>query len=122
MSYPFNQLSAVAKANLDLSLRLADIARQGSVRAAATLVTALGEAVRPETSPEMKAAVLSEKSFGLFRDAEKIREVVVVETQSAFEAWREAWSAVILQPDEAKATETFSNIMRFWQNLGSVAR
>lgn len=123
MTYPFDQLSALAKANFDLSLSLANIARQGSqgsLRAVATLATTFGEAMRPETSPEKKAAALSERNAGLFRDAEKIRQQLVADTQAAFETWREAWSYAIVPPDDAKAAETFGDMVRFWQNLGTI--
>lgn len=123
MAYPFDQLSALAKANLDLSRRLAEIARHGSQKSfqAATLVaSALGEAARPETSAERKVASLSESGIDLIRDAEKTREQMVADTRAAFETWQDAWSAVNALPDEAKATEAFTNMLRFWQGLGTI--
>ncbi|WP_454887464.1 hypothetical protein [Sphingomonas oryzagri] len=122
MAYPFDQLSALAKANLDLSLRLADIARKGgeeNARAATAAVTALGEAARPATSPENKAAALSEKGADLFRKAEKTREDMVAETRAAFETWYDAWRASAAAPGEAKTVEPFASMLRLWQDLGS---
>ena len=120
MVYPFDQLSALAKANLDLSLQLAQIARHGSqksLQAATVVASALGEAGQPENSSEKKVAALSEKGTHLLQEAQKIREQMVADTRAALETWRDAWSAVSALPDEVKATEAFTDMLRFWQGV-----
>jgi hypothetical protein len=120
MVYPFDPVSALSKANLDLSLRLAEIARHGSQKsfqAATAVASALGEAAQPESSSERKAAALSEKGSGLFHEAQTIREQMVADTRTAFETWQDAWSTASALPDEAKATEAFTDMLRFWQGV-----
>lgn len=122
MTYPFDQLSGLAKANLDFSLTLADIARragQESLQGATTLVAILGEAAQAGANHEGKAAVLSGKGTDLLRDAEKLREQMLADTRAAFEAWRAAWSAAIVLPHDTKSIDAFSTMLNFWQSPGS---
>jgi hypothetical protein len=122
MAYPFDQLSALAKANFDLSLELAEIARRGnqdSLRAATEAAAALGASAGSETDPGRRFAALSEKGSSLSREATKIREQMFAETRAAFEKWQDAWRTVIAVPDEAKAADAFTSMLRFWQGLGA---
>jgi hypothetical protein len=122
MAYPFDQLSALAKANFDLSLELAEIARRGNqdgLRAATEVATALGESARSETDPAKRFAALSEKGSSLSREAGKIRARIFADTRAAFEKWQDAWRAVIAVPDEANAAEAFTSLLRLWQGFGA---
>ncbi|MFX4086853.1 MULTISPECIES: hypothetical protein [Sphingobium] len=122
MTYPFDQLGALTKANSDLSIRLAEIARhgaQGGMQSAAAIVNTLGEVATPEFSPEKKVAALSEKGANILRDAEKVREQMIADTRAALQTWQEAWSAAAVLPVGTGATDAFRGLMRMWRGVAS---
>lgn len=119
MSYPIDQLTALAKANLNLSVRLAEIARrsgQDSFQAATEATNAFGETARSETDPAKRVEALSEKGSGLFGQAGKIREQMFIDTRQAFQEWQDAWWAAVNVPSESR-TEAFDSLLRFWQGF-----
>jgi hypothetical protein len=105
MAYPLDQLMALAKANLDLSLRLAEIARRSgldSLQAAAKAASAFGETNWLDTDVAKKTSALSEKGSNLFGEAGQIREQMVADTKTAFEQWQQALKTAFTGPDQAK--------------------
>lgn len=124
MTYPFDRLGAFANANLELSLQLADIARQsgqGGLKATVTMASVLGEIAGSQAGPEKRLATLSEQGAGLFREAEKLREQVLADTRAAFESWREAWTAAAILPDDARLSEACADLLRFWQSVSGLS-
>ena len=103
MTYPLDKLAALTKANLDLSLRLAEIARQSgtdSLQAAIRAASGFGDTPWFDMDAAKKTGAMSEKSKNLFGEADQIRERMVADTTAAFEKWQGAWKSALTTPDQ----------------------
>ena len=116
MAYPLDQLTALIKANLDLSFGLAEIARKGNFQAAIEAWTAFAEAVQSAPSPSDKTTTLSDRGISFFNEVNKIREQMIADTRAACEQWQDEWNAAVALPDNVKM---FAGLRRSWQEIGT---
>lgn len=90
MTYPFDQITTLAKANGQLALALAHIARDSTENyaqiggKAATAIFDQIKALKPGTAPNFSSEPLS----GLLGEFEKDREASLAKVRAAFEEWQ----------------------------------
>jgi hypothetical protein len=109
MSYPLDQITALAKANGELVLKFADIARTGAEdyaqigsKAATLFVDQLKE-LKPGTAPSFR----SEAVTSLLSEAEKSREVSVGKLKTAIDEWQSSWKDLLSQAtNQQQLTDT----------------
>ncbi len=109
MSYPLDQITALAKANGALVLKFAEIARTGAAdyaqigsKAAALLVDQLKE-LKPGTVPGFK----SDAATSLFSEVEKSREATANKIKAAVDEWQGCCKDVLSQAtNQQELTET----------------
>ncbi|MGY6251728.1 hypothetical protein ACXIUS_30135 [Bosea thiooxidans] len=77
MAYPLDQLITLTKANLDLSMRLAEIAHTGN---RATIQTA------SKAAGSFAEVARTGKDTGLFDEAKTLHEQITADTLAALEA------------------------------------
>jgi hypothetical protein len=121
MTSPFDQLTGLAKANLNLSLRLVEIAcrnNQDHLQAAARAIGPLTETTQSGTILQNKAIALSKKTSSLFGEVTTIHERMIADTWEAIEKWHEEWTAAVAISGGANATELFNRLILFWQGAG----
>lgn len=116
MAYPLDQLPVLTKANLDLSFRLAEITRQGTLKATTEAFNAFAEAMRSGANLSDRTAALSSSGTTLLNEGNKIREQMLTDARAAFEQWQTAWSAAFVIPENLKM---FGGLPRFWENAGA---
>ncbi len=99
MTYPFDQISTLAKANGQLALALAQIARDSTETyaqiggKAATAVFDQIKALKPGTAP----AFSSEPLTGLLGAFEKDREASLAKVRAAFDEWQGVYREAVSQ-------------------------
>ena len=123
MVYPAELLASITKANLGLSLKLADIARQGSqhslqaaINAANTLSTT-ADVKNLNEGYEKKALALTNSSATFLAEIEKIREQMTTETNAAIQNWLGSWNETVVTPYRGQTTEAMSNMLGFWRGI-----
>ncbi|HEX7694876.1 MAG TPA: hypothetical protein VF409_10320, partial [Sphingomonas sp.] len=102
MPYPVDQLAALAKANVGLMLKLAEVARKGGEeslevgnRAAGRFAEEARASIAGATDKTSDAGAVSPAGpRALFEDMATVREHMIAGTRSAFEEWQQAWQAV----------------------------
>ncbi|MBO9378748.1 hypothetical protein GG804_18420 [Sphingomonas histidinilytica] len=109
MSYPLDQITALARANGELALKFAEIARAGGEecaqigsKAAALFVDQLKE-LKPGTVPSLK----SEAVTSMFNEAEKSREMAATKFKAAIDEWQGSWKDLLSQAtNQQQLTDT----------------
>ncbi|MCF8710106.1 hypothetical protein [Rhizorhapis sp. SPR117] len=109
MSYPLDQITALAKANGELVLKFAEIARTGGEdyaqigSKAATLFADQLKELKPGTVPSFK----SEAVTSLFGEVEKSREASVGKIKAAVDEWQDSWKDLLSQAtNQQELTDT----------------
>ncbi|PZR31058.1 hypothetical protein [Caulobacter segnis] len=113
MSYPFDQLTALASANQKLALKCANIARAAGQRqskiVAKAFFTASEQAAEDKPAP-LSFPILPGYSHAL-AEAEECRQVSLNDTKAAFEEWR-ANVEGLFSPEAAQ--KQFANAYQAW--------
>lgn len=113
MSYPLDQFTALAKANGDLVLRFADIARASGEecaqigRKAATLFVDQLKELKPGKVP----SVTSDAVTSLFSEAEKSREAAASKVKAAIDEWQGSWKDLLSQ---STSQQQLTDTMQVW--------
>ena len=92
MTYPFDQISRLVKANGELALGLADISRTGSeayFEAGRKAAAAYTDRLRAATS-DPKSFVVPDNSE-LVNDLKTINEQMIEKTQTTLRTWQKIW-------------------------------
>lgn len=103
MTYPIEQFVTLARANGQLALGLAEIARTGGTQCAEigrkSFTDALGQfkGLEPGKFPKFSDASARETLAGL----EAYRDEALAGTRQAFEEWQAAWAAAFAQTSDA---------------------
>ncbi|WP_454634792.1 hypothetical protein [Bradyrhizobium cenepequi] len=114
MTYPIEQLTALAKANLDLSLRLTEIARTRSQDVFQTGSKAMNDLIARTRDP----GIAGDRP-NLAAGTSKVIEEIITDTKDAIEKWQRSWVEAMVT-DRGKALEAYSSLLGFWSNLGQV--
>lgn len=113
MSYPLDQITALAKTNGELVLKFVEIARSGGEEyaqigsKAATLFVDQLKELKPGTVPSFK----SEAVTSLFGEVEKSREASVSKIKAAVDEWQGSWKDLLSQTTNQ---QELSNAFRTW--------
>ncbi|WP_454887497.1 hypothetical protein [Sphingomonas oryzagri] len=99
-------MTALAKANLSLALKLADVARVGgqeSLQLGSRAVGGFAEEARSSLArttggDQGDSKPIAGKAASLLSEAETIREHIVGQTRAALEEWQKAWSDTLVFP------------------------
>ena len=113
MSYPFDQLTALANANQKLALKCADIARAAGQRQSSIVAKAFftaSEQAGEDKPAAMTFPVLPGYSHAL-AEAEECRQASVNDTKAAFEEWRASVGG-LFSPEEAQ--KQFAGVWQAW--------
>ncbi len=121
MTYPVDQLTALAKANLNLALKLADVARAGgqeSLQLGSKAVGGFAEEARSAMTVANGTAQggdksAADKNAALLSEFEKVREQMIAQTKAAFGEWQQAWSDAFTASG-AKTGDTFAGLFKPW--------
>ena len=122
MPYPVDQLAALAKANVGLMLKLAEVARKGGEeslevgnRAAGRFAEEARASIAGATDKTSDAGAVSPAGpRALFEDMATVREHMIAGTRSAFEEWQQAWQDVASAPTAPGALDAFAAIVGPW--------
>lgn len=119
MPYPVDQLAGLAKANLGLMLKLAEVARKGgeeslevsnkaaerfAEEARASIASATDKTTDPATPSPAAPTVF-------FADMEAVREHMIAGTKAAFEEWQQAWKQAASVPAGAGPLDMFGALL-----------
>ncbi|QJU58277.1 hypothetical protein HL653_11210 [Sphingomonas sp. AP4-R1] len=121
MPYPVDQLAALAKANVGLMLKLAEVARKGGEESLEVGNRAAGRfseearasIARATDKPSDAGAVSTAGPRALFEDMATVREHMIAGTRSAFQEWQQAWQDVASAPT-APALDAFAAMVGPW--------
>lgn len=122
MPYPVDQLAALAKANVGLMLKLAEVARKGGEespkvgnRAAGRFSEEARASIARATEKTSDAGAVSTAGpRALFEDMATVREHMIAGTRSAFEEWQQAWQDVASAPTTPGALDAFAAMVGPW--------
>lgn len=122
MPYPVDQLAALAKANLGLMLKLAEVARKGGEeslevgnKAAGRFADEARASIARVTDKTADAASPSQAApTALFADMEVVREHMLSGTKAAFEEWQQAWKDAANVPAGAGTFEALGSLLSPW--------
>jgi len=110
MSYPLDQITTLAKANGELFLRFAEIARSGGEEyaqigsKAATLFVDQLKELKPGTVPSFRSDAVT----SLLGEVEKSREASVSNIKAAVDDWQGSWKDLLSQvAGQQELTNTF---------------
>jgi ribosomal 50S subunit-associated protein YjgA (DUF615 family) len=123
MFYPAELLASIAKANLGLSIKLADIARQSSQQSlqaainAANVLSTTADVKSINEGYEKKALALTNSSATFLAEIEKIRERMTTETNTAIQEWFSSWNETVVSPYRGQSTEAMENMLGFWRGI-----
>lgn len=115
MTYPIDQIVALTKANGQLALKLADIARTAGedyAQIGGKAVAAFADqckALKPMTAPAFGGEAVS----GLFGEMEKSREASLARTKAAFDEWQDRCRHVFADADAPR--ELANGVQRWFQ-------
>lgn len=113
MSYPLDQITALAKANGELVLKFAEIARSGGEEyaqigsKAATLFVDQLKELKPGTVPSFRSDAVT----SLFAEAEKSREASVGKLKAAIDEWQGSWKDLFSQ---ATSQQELTGTIQAW--------
>lgn len=113
MSYPLDQITALAKANGELVLKFAEIARSGGEQyarigsKAATLFVDRLKALKPGTVPSFRSDAVT----SLFGEVEKSREASVGKLKAAIDEWQGSWKDLLSQ---ATSKQELTGTIQAW--------
>lgn len=114
MTYPFDQISALGKANGQLALALVQIARdsgEGYVQIGSKAATAVFDqfkGMKPGSLPGLN----SESTTSLFSEVEKNREASAAKIKTAFDEWQGCCKDVLSQA--AGGPQQFTDSVQNW--------
>lgn len=121
MTYPIDQIIALARANGELALKLAEIARSAGeqyLQIGSKATAAVADQVK-DVKPGAVPTFNSEEARNLFAEIEKNRQAALTEARSALTEWQGSYTALFT--DASNQQELFNSARALFEPFFSLA-